>query len=386
MSMRYLTSGESHGKGLVGILEGVPAGLEISENYINRQLERRQQGYGRSDRMKIESDRVNIISGIRFGKTLGSPIALTVENKDWENWKEKMSVTPSESEIEKITTPRPGHADFAGAIKYNFDDIRNVIERSSARETAIRVAIGSVARKFLETFNIFIVSHVIQIKNIKVKSGIKKIDFKMINEFADKSPVRCLDKKAERDMMSVIDEAKKKGDSVGGVAEIIAFGLPIGLGSYVHWDRRLDGRIANALMAIPAIKGIEIGAGFKSASLFGSKMHDEIYYDEKLKDSSNMGFYRKTNNAGGIEGGITNGEPIIVRIAMKPIPTLTIPLNTVDMFTKDPAKALKERSDTCALPSASVIAESVLALVLADAFLEKFGGDSIEEIRGKYLF
>jgi len=242
MSMRYLTSGESHGKGLVGILEGVPAGLEISENYINRQLERRQQGYGRSDRMKIESDRVNIISGVRFGKTLGSPIALTVENKDWENWKEKMSVTPSESEIEKITTPRPGHADFAGAIKYNFDDIRNVIERSSARETAIRVAIGSVARKFLETFNIFIVSHVIQIKNIKVKSGIKKIDFKMINEFADKSPVRCLDKKAERDMMSVIDEAKKKGDSVGGVAEIIAFGLPVGLGSYVHWDRRQIGR------------------------------------------------------------------------------------------------------------------------------------------------
>jgi chorismate synthase len=386
MSIRYLTSGESHGKGLVGILEGVPAGLEISENYINRQLERRQQGYGRSDRMKIESDRVNIISGVRFGKTLGSPIALTVENKDWENWKEKMSVTPSESGIEKITNPRPGHADFAGAIKYNFDDIRNVIERSSARETAIRVAIGSVARKFLETFNIFIVSHVIQIKNVKVKSGIKKIDFKMINEFADKSLVRCLDKKAERDMMSVIDEAKKKGDSVGGVAEIIAFGLPVGLGSYVHWDRRLDGRIANALMAIPAIKGIEIGAGFKSASLFGSKMHDEIYYDEKLKDSPNMGFYRKTNNAGGIEGGITNGEPIIVRIAMKPIPTLTIPLNTVDMFTKVPAKALKERSDTCALPSASVIAESVLALVLADAFLEKFGGDSIEEIRGKYLF
>jgi chorismate synthase len=386
MSIRYLTSGESHGKGLVGILEGVPAGLEISENYINRQLERRQQGYGRSDRMKIESDRVNIISGVRFGKTLGSPIALTVENKDWENWKEKMSVTPSESEIEKITTPRPGHADFAGAIKYNFDDIRNVIERSSARETAIRVAIGSVARKFLETFNIFIVSHIVQIKNVKVKSDIKKVDLKQINAIADESPIRCLDKKIEKDMMNVIDEAKKKGDSVGGVAEIIAFGLPIGLGSYVHWDRRLDGRIANALMAIPAIKGIEIGAGFKSASLFGSEMHDEIFYNEKLKDSSNMGFYRKTNNAGGIEGGITNGEPIIVRIAMKPIPTLTIPLNTVDMFTKLPAKALKERSDTCAVPSASVIAESVLALVLADAFLEKFGGDSIEEIRGKYLF
>ena len=236
------------------------------------------------------------------------------------------------------------------------------------------------------TFNIFIVSHVVQIKNVKARTNLKKIDFKMINTIADESPVRCLDKKAERDMMSVINEAKKKGDSVGGVAEIIAFGLPVGLGSYVHWDRRLDGRIAFALMAIPAIKGVEIGAGFKSASLFGSKMHDEIYYDEKLKDSPNMGFYRKTNNAGGIEGGITNGEPIIVRIAMKPIPTLTIPLNTVDMFTKVPAKALKERSDTCALPSASVIAESVLALVLADAFLEKFGGDSIEEIRGKYLF
>lgn len=386
MNMRYLTSGESHGKGLVGILEGVPAGLEISEEYINHQLKRRQRGYGRGGRMKIESDKVNIISGVRFGKTLGSPIALSIENKDWENWKEKMSVTPFESEIEKITAPRPGHADFAGAIKYNFDDIRNVIERSSARETAIRVAIGSIVRKFLETFNIFIVSHIVQIKNVKAESDIKKIDLKQINAIADESPVRCLDKKAEKNMINIIDEAKKKGDSVGGIAEIIAFGLPVGLGSYVHWDRRLDGRIAQALMAIPAIKGIEIGAGFKSASLFGSKMHDEIFYNEKFKDSPSRGFHRKTNNAGGIEGGITNGEPIVIRIAMKPIPTLTIPLNTVDMFTKVPAKAFKERSDTCAVPAASVVAESVLALVLADAFLEKFGGDSVEEIRGKCLF
>ena len=385
MIMRYLTSGESHGKALTGILEGMPAGLELSEEYINQQLKRRQLGYGRSERMKIESDRVKILSGVRFGKTLGSPITFVVENKDWENWKETMSISPTESDIEKVTIPRPGHADFAGTIKYRHDDIRNVLERSSARETAVRVAVGSAARRLLEEFEIFIVSHVIQIKDVRSTLSLENIDLKEINVLADKSPIRCLDKKTELRMMKVIDGAKANGDSVGGIAEIIASGLPIGLGSHVHWDRRMDGQIAHAMMSIPAIKGVEIGAGFQSASLSGSQMHDEIFYDDKSKDSRKMGFYRKTNNAGGIEGGITSGEPIVVRIAMKPIPTLTVPLDSVDMFTKSPAKAHKERSDTCAVPSAAVIAESILVLVIANALLEKYGFDSIDEIKSLLL-
>jgi len=284
-----------------------------------------------------------------------------------------------------VTIPRPGHADFAGTIKYRHNDIRNVLERSSARETAVRVAVGSSARRLLEEFKIFIVSHVIQIKDVRSTLSLENIDLKEINLLADKSPVRCLDKKVELQMMNAIDGAKANGDSVGGIAEIIASGLPIGLGSHVHWDRRLDGQIAQAMMSIPAIKGIEIGAGFQSASLSGSQMHDEIFYDDKSKDSRKMGFYRKTNNAGGIEGGITNGEPIVVRIAMKPIPTLAIPLNSVDIFTKAHAKAYKERSDTCALPSAAVVAESVLALVIANALLEKYGCDSIDEIKSRFL-
>jgi len=385
MILRYLTSGESHGKALTGILEGMPAGLELSEEYINQQLKRRQLGYGRSERMKIESDRVNILSGVRFGKTLGSPITFVIENKDWENWKETMSISPADSDIEKVTIPRPGHADFAGTIKYRHDDIRNVLERSSARETAVRVAVGSAARRLLEEFKIFIVSHVIQIKDVRSTLSLENMDLKEINLLADKSPIRCLDKKTEMRMMKVIDGAKANGDSVGGIAEIIASGLPIGLGSHVHWDRRMDGQIAHAMMSIPAIKGIEIGAGFQSATLSGSQLHDEIFYGDKSKDSRKMGFYRKTNNAGGIEGGITSGEPIIVRIAMKPIPTLTIPLNSVDIFTKAPAKAHKERSDTCAVPSAAVVAESVLALVIANAFLEKYGCDSIDEIKSLLL-
>ena len=385
MIIRYLTSGESHGKALTGILEGMPAGLELSEEYINQQLKRRQLGYGRGGRMKIETDRVKILSGVRFGKTLGSPITFVIENKDWENWKETMSISPTESDIEKVTIPRPGHADFAGTIKYGHDDIRNVLERSSARETAVRVAVGSAARRLLEEFEIFIVSHVIQIKDVRSTLRLENIGLKEINVLADKSPVRCLDKKVELQMMNAIDDAKTNGDSVGGIAEIIASGLPIGLGSHVHWDRRMDGQIAQAMMSIPAIKGVEIGAGFQSASLSGSQMHDEIFYDDKSKDSRKMGFYRKTNNAGGIEGGITNGEPIVLRIAMKPIPTLTIPLNSVDIFTKAPAKAHKERSDTCAVPSAAVVAESVLALVLANAFLEKYGSDNIEEIKDLLL-
>ncbi len=380
-TIRYLTSGESHGITLTGILEGMPAGLELSEKYINFHLKRRQQGYGRGGRMKIESDKVIILSGVRFGKTLGSPISFVVENKDWDNWREKMSTSPVKSTIEKVTIPRPGHADFSGTIKYRHNDIRNTLERSSARETAVRVAVGSAARKLLEEFGIFVVSHIVQLKNVKSNLNSGEIDLKDINTEADKSPVRCLNKEAGSRMMKIIDTAMANGDSVGGVAEIIVSGVPIGLGSHVHWDRKLDGRIAQALMSIPAIKGVEIGAGFESASMFGSGMHDEIYYNAESEENRKLGFYRKTNNAGGIEGGMTNGEPVVVRIAMKPIPTLTVPLNSVDIFTKAPAKAHKERTDTCALPAAAVVAESILALVFANAFLEKYSGDSIEEIK-----
>ena len=380
-TIRYLTSGESHGITLTGILEGMPAGLELSEKYINFHLKRRQQGYGRGGRMKIESDKVIILSGVRFGKTLGSPISFVVENKDWDNWREKMSTSPVKSTIEKVTIPRPGHADFSGTIKYRHDDIRNTLERSSARETAVRVAVGSAARKLLEEFGIFVVSHIVQLKNVKSNLNSGEIDLKDINTEADKSPVRYLNKEAGSRMMKIIDTAMANGDSVGGVAEIIVSGVPIGLGSHVHWDRKLDGRIAQALMSIPAIKGVEIGAGFESASMFGSGMHDEIYYNAESEENRKLGFYRKTNNAGGIEGGMTNGEPVVVRIAMKPIPTLTVTLNSVDIFTKAPAKAHKERTDTCALPAAAVVAESILALVFANAFLEKYSGDSIEEIK-----
>lgn len=381
MTLRYLTSGESHGKGLLSILEGMPAGLDLPEEYINHQLKRRQQGYGRGGRMKIESDKAEIISGVRFGKTLGSPIGLFIINRDWENWTTEMSVSPVDADIQKVTLPRPGHADLAGAIKYRHDDIRNVLERSSARETACRVAAGSAARRLLEVFNITLASHVTQIGSVKSKTDISEIDINEIIETSDRSPVRCLDKDSEAGMMKAIDSAKENGNSIGGVIEVIAQGLPIGLGSHVHWDRKLDGQISQAMMSIPAIKGVEIGLGFQTASRLGSEVHDEIYYDEKLKDTVKNGYYRKTNNAGGIEGGMTNGEPVIVHIAMKPIPTLTIPLNSVDMNTKSPQKAYKERSDCCAVPAAGIVAESMLALVLANAFLEKYGNDSIDEIK-----
>ena len=384
MTLRYLTSGESHGKGLLSILEGMPAGLDLPEEYINHQLKRRQQGYGRGSRMKIESDRAEIISGVRFGKTIGSPIGLFIKNKDWENWTTQMSVSPVDAEIQKVTLPRPGHADLAGAVKYRHDDIRNVLERSSARETACRVAVGSAARRLLELFNITLASYVTQIGSVKSRTDVSEIDINEIIETSEQSPVRCLDKDSEAEMIKVIDSAREKGNSIGGIVEIIALGLPIGLGSYVHWDRRLDGQIAQAMISIPAIKGVEIGLGFQTASRLGSDVHDEIYYNEKLKDTAKNGYYRKTNNAGGIEGGMTNGEPVIVRIAMKPIPTLTVPLDSVDMNTKKPQKAHKERSDCCAVPAAGVVAESMLALILANAFLEKYGNDSMGEIKERH--
>lgn len=386
--IRILTAGESHGQALIGIVEGIPAGLEISADYINFHLKRRQQGYGRGGRMRIEEDRVEILSGVRFGKTIGSPIALMIRNKDWENWKEKMSVEEIDKQIEKITIPRPGHADFVGYFKYGFDDIRNVIERASARETAIRVACSSIARKLLEELGIFIGSHVIQIgyagfeDREKLDKKIQKLIHKPKGALeltleADKSEVRCIDKQVERKMIEVIKEAKKKGDTVGGIFEVIVTGLPVGLGSYVHWDRKLDGLLAQAIMSIQAIKGVEIGSAFENAKKFGSEVHDEIFV-------KNGKIFRRTNRAGGLEGGVTNGQPIVLRIAMKPISTVIKGLSSVDLKTFKNVKSRYERSDFCAVPSASVIAESVIAPVIANALLEKFGGDSLKELKKNY--
>jgi chorismate synthase len=383
--IRYLTAGESHGKALVGILEGMPAGVEISAEYINHQLWRRQQGYGRGGRMKIESDKVEILSGVRFGKTLGSPIALMIQNKDWQNWTERMSIDGNGAGIEKITIPRPGHADFSGAVKYAFDDLRNVIDRASARETAMRVALCSFIRKFLEDNGIFIGSHVLSIGSATTKNR-SKID-QMITKFiglapsaaykvaeeADKSEVRMLDKSAEVKAITLVRKVKKVGDSLGGIFEVIVTGVPIGLGSYVQFDRKLDGQLAQTLMSIQAIKGVEIGDGFVNAMKFGSQIHDEF----TLKDDK---IARSTNRAGGLEGSVTNGEMIVLRAAMKPIATLAKPLKAIDLATNKLVESRYERSDVCAVPAASVIGEAVIAPVLANAFLEKFGGDSMEEI------
>ena len=387
-TIRYLTAGESHGQGLVGIIEGLPAGLEITEEDIAVDLKRRQMGHGRGGRMKIEKDKAQIFSGVRFGKTLGSPIALIVENKDWKNWQTRMSIKDIDESVKQVTVPRPGHADFAGAVKYGHQDIRNVLERASARETAMRVALGAIARKFLRTFSIQIVSHVLQIHSIKnsftvASLGAKNSDLPFelseISDLADRSPVRCLDSSIEKEMIAKIDQAKKDQNTVGGIFEVACLNLPVGLGSHVHWDRKLDARISYAMMSIPAMKGVEIGMGFEAGARFGSEVHDQIYYD---KDSKK--YFRSSNGAGGLEGGITNGMPLTVRVAMKPISTLMRPLDSVDMATKEQTAAHIERSDVCAVPAASIIGESILALVVADAFLEKFGGDSMKEITRTY--
>ncbi|MFH0992251.1 MAG: chorismate synthase [bacterium] len=386
--IRYLTAGESHGQALVGIVEGVPAGLPLSNVYINHQLKRRQLGYGRGGRMKIESDHVKILSGVRFGKTLGSPIALSINNKDWKNWMERMAVDQSDIEIEKIVIPRPGHVDYAGMLKYRFDDIRNVIERASARETAMRVACCSIMRKLLEEFEILIGSYVIRIGNVNSINKANMNVFKNSNdkrphnpfelsEQADLSPLRMLDPGAERRAVELIKKTKKSGDSLGGVFEVSVSGLPVGLGSYVQHDRKLDGLLAQALMSIHAVKGVEIGMGFRTAQLPGSKVHDGF----GIKQGK---IIRISNNAGGLEGGITNGEYLILRVAMKPISTLAKGLPSVDLSKKEVVVARYERSDVCAVPACSVIGEAVVAPVLANAFLEKFGGDSIEEIRHRY--
>ena len=371
--LKFLTAGESHGRGLLGILDGMPAGLEISEDYIGVHLARRQMGYGRGGRMKIEKDQAEIWCGVRHGESLGSPIGLIVRNKDWENWTKKMSVTPVKDEIRKVTLPRPGHADLAGIQKYGFDDIRNVLERSSARETTMRVALGSVCRKLLEDVGIEVGSQVIQIHNVKDSSR-SELSPNQLSELADASPVRCLDKNAEKNMIKTIDEAKAAGDSVGGIFRVVATGLPYGLGSHTQWDRKLQARISAVMMSINAFKGIEIGSGFSGAEKFGSEVHDEIGHDGEK-------FTRYSNNAGGIEGGMSNAQSIILQMSMKPIPTLIKPLKSVDIQSKEKKDAHKERTDSCAVPAASIIAESMLCFVLADALLEKFGGDSMAQLK-----
>lgn len=394
--LRYLTAGESHGKALIGIIEGIPSGLSLSAPDIDRDLKRRQGGYGRGGRMEIESDHAEILSGVRWGKTIGSPLALLIENKDFVNWAEGMS---SESihngSVPPVIRPRPGHADLAGAVKYSHPDIRNVLERSSARETAMRVALGAVAKRLLAEFDISVGSFVIRIgsRSFKVNSHLLSVKKLLdISRKADKSPVRCPDEEVSSKMVGLVDKAIKEGNSLGGVFEVVITGLPVGLGSYVHWDRRLEGRLAKAIMSIPAVKGIETGQGFEMSGSLGSEVMDEIFYAplqsgaENLKGEGKIrtGFIRKTNYSGGIEGGMTNGMPLILRAAMKPIPTLRRPLRSVDINTKKPVKAAYERSDICAVPAAAVIGEAMAALTVAGAFLEKFGGDSLAEVRRNY--
>jgi chorismate synthase len=377
---RFLTGGESHGRGLVAIVEGMVADLPMEEGYINKELKRRQQGYGRGPRMKIEEDKAEIMAGVRYGLTTGSPIALFITNRDWKNWQEQLSISPIEREVEPVIYPRPGHADLAGVTKYGLKDIRPIIERASARETATRVAVGAIARRFLEESGIAIHSHTVAIGRHHWKQGeASSIDWQQV----EASPVRCANAKLEKAMMADIDEAKASGDTLGGIFEVIATGVPIGLGSHVSWDRRLDGRIAKAIMSINAVKGVEIGAGFALAELKGSQAHDVIEPNPHSK-AKGLPWRHATNRAGGIEGGISNGEDIIVRAAVKPIATLASPLPSIDLRSGKVANAHYERSDICVVPAAGVIAEAMLAIVMADACLEKFGGDNLKETLVNY--
>ncbi len=378
MTLHYMTAGESHGKGLTAILEGMPAGVPIRTEEVDRDLARRQVGYGRGGRMQIERDRVEIRGGVRHGETLGSPIALFVGNRDWQNWDEVMSEERNRSgETKKVTRPRPGHADLPGGIKYDHRDLRNVLERSSARETAARVAVGAVVRKLLAEFGITVLSHVTEIGGVVVTRE-EKVTQKKLLIRVEKSDVRCVDPEVAEGMRKRIDEAAKLGDSLGGVFEVRILNVPVGLGSHVHYERKLNARLAAAVMSIQAIKGVEIGIGFEAARRPGSEVHDEIYY------SKAKGFYHRTNRAGGIEGGMSNGEEIVLRAAMKPIPTLMRPLRSVDIHTKRSFKASVERSDVCAVPAAGVIAEAVVAFEIAQAMMEKFGGDSLAEMQRNF--
>jgi chorismate synthase len=372
--LRFLTAGESHGPGLTVVVDGLPAGVPVRREAIDSDLRRRQSGYGRGGRMKIESDTVEVLSGVRHGRTLGSPVSLLVRNRDHESWRDVMSPDPrpdAARERRRLRYPRPGHADLAGALKYGTDDLRNVVERASARETTARVAAGALARALLREAGVEVRSHVVRIAAAALPGG--PTPWAALDR-VDESPVRCVDPRAAEAMIGEIDRAKKDGDSVGGVVEVIARGVPAGLGSYAQWDRKLDGRLAQALMSIHAVKAVAIGEGFAGGETRGSAFHDEILWDEAA------GLARPTNRAGGLEGGVTNGEEIRAFAIVKPIPTLLIALRSVDLATKDPQKASVERSDTCVVPAAGVVAEAMLAFVLADALLEKTGGDSLDEV------
>ncbi|CAM3317958.1 MULTISPECIES: chorismate synthase [Paenibacillus] len=379
MSLRFLTAGETHGPQLTTIIEGLPSNMKIDFDALNFQLHRRQKGYGRGRRMQIEKDTAQILGGVRHGYTTGAPVALVVENKDWTHWRNIMNVEPIEGNDEakrRVHRPRPGHADLNGGLKYNLKDLRNVLERSSARETTVRVAVGAIARQFLEQFGVKVAGQVIRIGEIEAPPHSLPID--ELIERTEASSVRVVDAETEKKMEAYIDQIKQEGDSIGGVVECIIEGLPVGLGSHVQYDRKLDGRIAQGVMSINAFKGVEVGIGFEAGELRGSQVHDEIMYSEE------RGYYRATNRLGGFEGGMTNGMPIVVRGVMKPIPTLYKPLQSVDIDTKEPFTAQVERSDACAVPAASVVMEHVVTWEVAKAFLEKFGGDSMEEIHANY--
>ena len=379
--LRFLTSGESHGPGLTAVIEGLPAGLTVLADPINEQLRRRQGGYGRGARQKIETDTVEFLSGIRFGRTLGSPVTMLVRNRDWANWTTKMSIEPlppGETETPAISIPRPGHADYAGMLKYNHDDLRNVLERASARNTASLVAVGAVARLLLAEFGISVVSHVVNIGGIR--ATLDGIDLREVGALSEDSPVRVCDKAAEAAIIEAIDAAKYRGDTLGGVFEVIALGLPVGLGSFSQWDERIDGKLAQALMSIQAIKGVEVGMGFGVADVPGSQVHDPILYQA----GDEAQFLRSSNNAGGTEGGISNGEPLVIRAAMKPIATLMKQLPSVNLKTKEAVPAFAERSDVCAVPAAAVVGEAMVGIVLADLVSRKFGGDSIAEMKDNF--
>jgi chorismate synthase len=378
---RFLTAGESHGLCLTGIIEGLPGGLPVDIAYINQQLRRRQLGYGRGDRMKIEQDNVQITSGVRHGLTLGSPIAFTIQNKDWIQWQIPMSVeaVPEGSNTRSVTLPRPGHADLAGALKFQTHDVRNILERASARETAARVAVGSFCRMFLGHVGMSIGSHTLSIGDVFIAKEFENLSSEKIFVFDPESPLRCADLQAEKRMMDLIDAARNSGDTLGGIVEIVAGPVPPGLGSHTQWDRKLDGQIAQAMMSIPSVKAVEIGCGVAGAQKPGSAVHDEILYESEEKR-----FFRRTNNAGGVEGGISNGADVRARIHIKPIPTLRRALGSIDILSKQASRAVVERSDICVVPAAGAIAEAMLAIVLTGAFLEKFGGDSMTEVEENY--
>jgi chorismate synthase len=373
MPLRFTTAGESHGPGLTAVVEGLPAGLELRPDDLNRDLGRRQLGHGRGGRMKIERDRAEVTAGLRHGRTLGSPVAVWIENRDFQNWEERMNPWPVEGEVDEVHLPRPGHADLAGVQKFGFTDVRNVLERASARETAARVAAGALAKALVREFGVRVHSHVLRIGSVTAPEpeDLGPDDFGAVDE----SPVRCLDAAASEEMVAEIDAARKANESLGGTYEVIAFGVIPGLGSHVSWEERLDGRLAAAIMSIQAMKGVGIGDGFDLAGRVGSQAHDEIFW------TGQRGFHRQTNRAGGLEGGMTNGSPLVVRGAMKPLPTLTKPLRSVDVATKEPAQALRERTDSCTVPAAAVVAEAMVALVLGAAYREKLGGDHLNDMR-----